>query len=479
MSGSVVDWIDFNQKNKPQSNALAGGILTLLVSGIHFGWIFNNDLISYPWAGGHSSFEKILTYSSFFVGGVAGLYFASLVVNRLTKSNIYFSAMTFVSTGSVFFIIMPKSLYLILVARLFIGFGHGYAYLTLIVHASEIVTQKLRGLVVASFNFVIICSVFMCGSFTMSFESEESGFGAIQWMGILGCFFSLLGFLFIAIFTRESPVALIRQKKFDQAVALMIKLRCESEETWSIKNEYNELKVMVEEDEESSTNIFDHKNLRPLIFITLLKIGTVLSFNFGLNMIRLMHSNAFVSEDNLNFSAMAFMGIRLSACMVTLFTIDAKGRRPHFLISYGGSSIILIIMGIVIASTQSSWLIVIVQIIFDIISGVGIGMIADVYSSEAFNTMMKPRSIFFTTSIEYIFHIVLIVATFNVYTSPKFGWIFMIGSGILLLALTYLLYKKLPETAKMSIRQTRNEFMKTGEIVFSGSKMPPQSITFH
>lgn len=376
---------------------------------------------------------------------------------------------------------MPRSLYLLLVARALIGFGHGYAYLTCIVHASEIVTQKLRGIVVATLNFCILSSILITGTLSISFDREQHGFGAMQWLGITGLVYSVLGFVLAPFFTRESPVSLIRQKRYDQAVALMVQLRCESTETWSIKNEYNELRAMVEEDEQTSTGIFDGRNMRPLMLITLLKVGSVLSFNFGLNMIRLRYATSFIREDGTNAAVIVLMGVRMVAGMITLFTIDAKGRRPHFLVSFGGSSIILMIMGIIVAfndASNLSWLMAVLQIIFEIVGGFGIGVVSDVYSSEAFNIMKKPNSIFFTTSVEFILHSVIIATTFRVVSTTTYSWIFLVGSGVLLMAITVFLHKELPETTKMSIRQTRNEFLKSGGVVFSGGRMSIQNITF-
>jgi hypothetical protein len=350
---------------------------------------------------------------------------------------------------------MPKSLYLMMVARALIGFGHGYAYLTVLVHASEIVTQKLRGMLIATLNFVTISSILVCGAVTMGFDNDKHGFGAMQTLGVLGAIYSIMGFI------------------------LMVRLRCESTETWSIKNEYNELKAMVEEDEESSTNVFEGRNERPLLLITLLKIASVLSFNFGLNMIRLQSTTFFVSE-GINYTMMILMTVRMLAAAVTLFTIDAKGRKIHFIVAFGGTSVIMILMGILIAysSDTDNLVLLILHILFEIFGGFGIGMIADVYASEAFNTVKKPNSIMFTTSIEFLLHAFLIFITFNAITTKTFNWIFLVGSGILIMIITAFLHKKLPETAKMSIRQTRTEFLKSGEIVFSGTKIPAQNITF-
>lgn len=89
--GTVSNWIEFNQKNKPQGNALAGGIMIMLVSGLQIGWIFNSDLMNFPWTTNRSSTAIIVTYVSFYIAAVFGLYAATIVINRLTKTNIYVS----------------------------------------------------------------------------------------------------------------------------------------------------------------------------------------------------------------------------------------------------------------------------------------------------------------------------------------------------------------------------------------------------
>lgn len=120
----------------------------------------------------------------------------------------------------------------------------------------------------------------------------------------------------------------------------------------------------------------------------------------------------------------------------------------------------------------------VIQIFMEMLAGFGMGIVSDVYSSEAFNTIKKARSIFFTTAIEFLLHIVIIFTTFNVSTSTTYDGLFLVASGMLLCVITFYVYRQVPETAKMSIRQTRNEFLKQGEIVFSGSnKTSPRGIT--
>lgn len=390
--------------------------------------------------------------------------------------------MTFAFFGSGCVVSMPRSLYLMMAGRILIGFAYGYAYLTVIVHASEIMTQKLRGMMVSVLNFLIISSILVTATMTMSLSPVKHGFGAMQWIGILGMIYSVMGIVFIVLFTQESPVLLIRQKKFDQAVALMVKVRNETVETWSIKNEYNELRTMVEEDEGSSRNILHDRNIRPVLLISLLKIGSVLCFNFSVNLVRLQYVDKLIDEkEGTNSAALVFMVIRMMTAMVTMFIIDAKGRRPLFLVSFVGSSVCMMVMGIIVAfdhNAGDSWFMTITQFVMEIVGGFGIVAISDVYASEAFSTVKKANSIAFTTGAEFLLHAIIIAVTYNVISTTTFNWIFLVGSGVLVMGIAVFLHKKLPETAKMSIRQSRNEFMKSGEIVFSGSKIPTQNITF-
>ena len=142
----------------------------------------------------------------------------------------------------------------------------------------------------------------------------------------------------------------------------------------------------------------------------------------------------------------------------------------------------MMLMGVVVAFDKSagdSWIMLIAQLGMEVAGGLGVVTIADIYTAEAFNTMKKASSILYTTTAEFLFHVIIIAVTFDVISTTVYNWIFLVGSGILVLIITVFLHKELPETAKMSIRQTRNEFLKSGEIVFSGSKMPVQNITFN
>jgi hypothetical protein len=90
---SVNDWIDFYQKNKPQTNALSMGLMVILYSGEQCAWgVFNNHLTSQPWAGGYEDEGEVSwAIASWFVASIFGFIISAKYVNKCQKISIYVS----------------------------------------------------------------------------------------------------------------------------------------------------------------------------------------------------------------------------------------------------------------------------------------------------------------------------------------------------------------------------------------------------
>lgn len=89
----IYEWVDFYQKNKPQTNALAAGIMTVLYGGQQLGWgIFNNHLKAQPWAGGYEDEGTVFwAITAWFIAAIVGFIASSFVVNKFSKMSIYVS----------------------------------------------------------------------------------------------------------------------------------------------------------------------------------------------------------------------------------------------------------------------------------------------------------------------------------------------------------------------------------------------------
>jgi hypothetical protein len=89
--GKISEFIDFTQKHKPQGNAVSGGIITLLISGMQLSWIFDNNFNKLAWAADRTSWQITIAAVVFYLSAIVGLFAAYTIINRITKNNIYVS----------------------------------------------------------------------------------------------------------------------------------------------------------------------------------------------------------------------------------------------------------------------------------------------------------------------------------------------------------------------------------------------------
>jgi hypothetical protein len=89
----IYEWIDYYQKNKPQTNALAAGVMIILYGGQHLGWgIFNNHLKAQPWAGGYEDDGDIFyAIICWFISAIVGFFISAFAVTKCSKILIYVS----------------------------------------------------------------------------------------------------------------------------------------------------------------------------------------------------------------------------------------------------------------------------------------------------------------------------------------------------------------------------------------------------
>lgn len=385
------------------------------------------------------------------------------------------------TTSGVILTSVPEEVSAIFIARIIAGLAHGIIYVMTIVHAGEIVIKELRGMIIASFNYILFIAILTAAGFNMTVfnynkSERETTLDPNQWMGILTLVYVALAAIIAAFLTYESPVFLLRQGKTVDAIHTMMKLRNESDETWEIKNDIEEFKTMLSEDQQTSPSVFEDGNMRPLGLISLIQLVSSLSFNYPLNFIRITCILAIFGPDvEYNFATIIMPSIRMGLGLMVLFTVDKFGRKPHFTLSAGGSSIILIVTGIMYAAGENSISLKVfggVLLAYDVFCSIGIGSVPDIFTSEAFATTKKSWSIALTQSLAHLIQIILVATTFKEGFTKTLIVSILLTFGIVMLICTIILHKTLPETTKMSIRQTRTEFTRRGEIVFSGTKQP-------
>lgn len=337
------------------------------------------------------------------------------------------------------------------------GFSHGITYVTVLVHGCEIAVPKIRGYVLTTIHLCLLVGVFTFST-SMIYDQHEL-IHANKQLGIYGVIYVSLGLLLGIFLSRESPVFLIQQKREQEALEIMMRLRSESTENQEIHKEFNEFKTMLTEDAQSDEKLFDPMNRNSLFLIILLRISFVVSFNLPLNMIWLRGGAEQFDDSITDPSGMILSGLRFIVTLVIMFAVDSR-KKMLVITSTGLLGAIFLLMAILYKfppDVVGPMGIMFMAFLFQFFGGMGIGTIGDIYSSEAFNTVNKPLSIAFTSSIEFTLQLLLIFITF--YINISYFAVMTIFCIIMFLICNILVFY-LPETGKMSLREARNQFYK-------------------
>ncbi|XP_049295836.1 solute carrier family 2, facilitated glucose transporter member 5-like [Anopheles funestus] len=468
-----TEWVESNQKNKPQSNAIGTGVLTLLATGMyHAGTLYDPGYKNHEWTYDRSDSTILVTLILFHIAAILGSLTGWFLIERYTKKQINFVIMSLVVIGCTVSIALPHNLIGIAFARGLMGIAHGMAYLVVLIHGGEILIKELRGVIMAAVNFCIISGILIGGAMN---NVEVESLAPYQFMGIIGLVYMPLAFFLNLIVCYESPVFLMKRNLDSDAIRSMIKLRNESTETWEIRNEMTEFKTMLSEDASTTRSIFREGNLRPLVLIALGKIASVLSFNYAVNTIKVnvIEEVLNVNDTNARLSIVMVTSIRMVVGLCAMFLVDVLGRRALQLVSTVSTGMIMIAMGITYIATDTITPDIAMAIFLacEVGASLGLTFIPDVLCSEAFNTQKKALSIVAVHVLENVLHVIVfsVVYKWDFTVYDRYGGTLLVA-GIPLLVIGYILYRKLPETSKMSIRQARIEFYKREGIVFGGSK---------
>lgn len=344
-------------------------------------------------------------------------------------------------------------------ARFIAGIGHGLSYVTVVQHFGEICDDGVRGSFGTMLHLFLLKGGMVSGSAVIKFFSVEGRMDPNRFLGIFSLVLSFIAIGMIFLFFKESPVALIEIGKNDEAIKTLMILKGESEVTDEITKKFNDAQVVVFEDKQNNSGLFTNGNIRPLLIVTLTRICFVLTFNYALKYLhfKLLHSS------NSNFDFTFIMNtIHTATTVIVTFTID-KGRRFHFILSAFGTSISLIFLGIVNASFPDLFaMIIFLFVAFECLSAIGLGLTAQIFSTEAFPLSKKAKSIAFTAFIENCLQIAFIYCLQK--NSSSFDFVFLLCSGLCLAMIASYLFFKLPETKGISILKAQKRFLSSEKI---------------
>lgn len=348
---------------------------------------------------------------------------------------------------------------MVLTGRIFAGLSHGIGYTTVLIHAGEIATPKLRGTFVSTVHMSIFIGVFIHSTFsfeTVDWSRDFTNFEINPWNGIVGFVYVVIGVPLLYFFHEESPVYYIKKQQSQTAQDLMMKLRRETELTDDARLDFEDLHRLVTEDLADGEAIFEPKNIRSMILMVCLRFAFICTFNMPVNLSWLEASSA--NNDN-NPTALVLLSVRLPIIIMTLLFIDSC-RRILASISLGGAALIMLTLSIatvIDGISDNVSLMIWLAIFFQIFSALGIGLHTDIYSTECFSSIKKPTSIALTVSVEYAAQTLLVL--YNFYSIISSVWVFAIMTGVLFSTIGLVIFL-LPDTADIPLIDAKNKFYK-------------------
>lgn len=461
-----LNWCEFLQKQWPQLNAVSPEIFLFFNSGLIVGTIlYDANFLSRPWAQNLPHTFIALSAITYFLGVILGVNVSTYFVRKCSKRNLkHFPCLLFIITG-ILLLLAPSITASVVTVRTLTGFATGIIQLNYLVQGAEVSVSKMRGIVLSTFSITYAAGI--CASAVIQLlDTDKNEFQAYQIIGILHIILTIFAELSHVFFNAESPVFLLENNDLEGAVRTMMKLRNESIDSWDIRNDVQEMALMLDEDRSvEDRSVFRQGNLRPLCLISATILLPVLCSNFPLNIIKIKTVDTLITTNNNYFyGEVILVSIKLFTTIVAVYTVDFFGRKRPLFISALGAGLMVEAIGILLwlskrstlYLTESAWGFIALEVLVNF----GCTFLPYVYVGEAFCTPKKTLSIAFVLSLENFIQIIMLVSTYGYLMRRQLAEIYLIPTiiGLFTVILSLILMWLLPDTSNISIRESAKKF---------------------
>lgn len=304
---------------------------------------------------------------------------------------------------------------ILIIARLIGGVGVGLASMASPLYISEVSPAHLRGRMVSLFQLTICIGILVAMfvntqlqamSERLSEQADEvTGLQAVfhfifveeVWRSMFAAeILPAIGFLILCLVIPKSPRWLVTKGRFDDAMAILKKVRGN---TTIAEKEMGEIRETVSHESSSAMQLF-HPGLRKALFVGFfLAIFSELS---GITIV--MYYGPSILEDagftmGGSLSGHFSIGVVLTVfTMVAVWLIDIVGRRPLMLIGNTGAFLGLVAIGLLFATGRTEGITIIVMMcLFVACFSFSLGPIKWVVMSEIFPTKIRGRAVALAT----------------------------------------------------------------------------------
>lgn len=281
-------------------------------------------------------------------------------------------------------------------------------------------------------------------------------------IGIIGLILSVVSILYTIFLSKESVQYFLLRSKDNEALDCMKVLRSETNKTWRVTDDFQELHTMIQEDRKDSKNIFTNRNGKPLVLMVVMVFLGVLTNNYLLNIILFNFLGLALNFPNFMLAPVILASVRGGISIVSVFFADIVGRKIHITVTGISLFVAIVIAGIVFVASPDIWLAGSFAILFQVLVAIGVDPIQHILLSEAFATSKKPFSISFVTAIENLLQILFIGMYFINAISSADTYILVACCIFSISVVVVILLLLLPETKGLSLKEARDEFRGNG-----------------
>lgn len=349
--------------------------------------------------------------------------------------------------NTILLILASNKLVALIIARLCSGYTFGLLYVTLLVMAGEIATNRFRGLFTSLVYFFSFLGAFAFALVNM-FHKFQNVNQIVGWISLALLIAAVPFYYFFAL---ETPHYHVMKNNHSDGLQSLLNLRAERVISNALKQEFVEIQQSVARDLQiQSVEIPLLKN-RNFYILALLRLPVLFSFNQLLNRSQLdIIVSGMAPESQYLFQPVLLAGVHLIIGLKAMCTLDRFQRIYFFTLPLLLAAVMLLITGSVLSIKDFNPFMFI--ILFEIFHGLGIAMTVDVVTGEGFSLKKKGLAISLLNSLYMLGHIVMIIVAMSVKLDQTANQVILCVHGALLFLCGLM---RLSDTKQLSLHEAR------------------------
>lgn len=280
-------------------------------------------------------------------GTIASALVFSLLGARIAdqygrKATIFAASVAF--TIGTFFMGLASGPVTLLIGRLVVGIGIGFASMGVPLYISEVSPPKQRGRLVMLNQLFITGGQFLASVVCGIFSNSKEGWRYMLGLGAIPAVIQFFGFLPMP----ESPRYLVEKGRLEEALVVLSRVRNPFD---NVQEELEEMKIAASQDENqrqiSISEVMAVGSIRKALIVGCLLqafqqfcgINTVMYYSATIIQMAGMEN-----ESTAIWLASLTAFINMICCFAGLYFIDSRGRRPLLMFSLGGVALSLFLL---------------------------------------------------------------------------------------------------------------------------------------